>query len=141
MSTLITDSLGMAFEQEFRTLRPIRCEGFKLWMYNHNKPMGNFKLKLIQGMRTIKEWDFTSDSMQASFGGTEPYFHVYLSFLTESFILSGTYKLEVTHTGYTPTDLSFIGWNKDFDGVFGKSYPTEVEFTDYPYAFRILERV
>lgn len=141
MSTLITDSINGPKIQEFKTTETIKCEGFKLWLYNNNMPAGNFKLELVKDTRVIKEWNFTSLDMRNSFGGTEDYFHVYMSFLSKSFYLQGTYNLVITTTGYTETPTSFIGWNKDYDGVFGNHYPGNVEFTDYPYSFRILRRV
>lgn len=142
MSTLAVEQLetGQTIIQPITVTRPIVLAALRPYLYFHGMPAGAFKLRLKRSTTTIKEWEFTSSDAREAFGGSLNYFHVYLSLVSEAFVIRpGEYTLELSATGYTLSSGSFMGWCKDFAGPTGAIIGTPNDFTSYPLSFRIIE--
>lgn len=138
MTTLAVEELVTTLVQPLLVDKPIRLLAVKPWLYFHNMPAGTFSMKLKKATTTIREWTFTSADARSAFGGTQQFFHVYLSLSGAPLIIEpGEYTLELSATGYT-FGASWVGWCKDWQGAVGRVEGSAPDFTGYPYSFRIL---
>lgn len=141
MSTLLVDELITELVQPFKLLKKTHALSFRAHLYVHDMPAGVFRLRLMKGSDQIFSRTFTSETLREEFGGSESYFHIYFTFFTQRKILDrGEYSLILDHTDYVYDANKFIGWCKDYRGVFGSFDTSQVSFTEYPYAYRIIER-
>jgi hypothetical protein len=142
VTTLVIDELLTSFSQPIRFKKRMVVASIKLHLYLHNLPAGNFSLIVEKEGNNYATFNFTSNSLRSSFGGTKNYFHIFAPFVFSSPAIfdRGDYVFRLTQTGYNYSTTSFLGWCKDFGGVFGGISDPNAEFTDYPYSFRIIER-
>jgi hypothetical protein len=138
MTTLAVEELVTTLVQPLKVEKPVRLLAVKPWLYFHNMPSGTFTMALKKDSVTVREWQFTSANVRDAFGGTQQFFHVYLSLSGSPLIIKeGDYTLELSASGYT-FGASWVGWCKDWQGVVGRVEGQAVDFTAYPYSFRIL---
>lgn len=141
MTTLVVDELLTSFTQPIRFKQRMLVASIKLHLYLHNMPAGNFSFIVEKEGDSYAAFNFSSNSLRASFGGTKNYLHVFSPFVfsTPTVFDRGDYVFRLTQTGYNYSTTSFLGWCKDFGGVFGGISDPNAGFTDYPYSFRIIE--
>jgi hypothetical protein len=141
MTTLIIDEFINEFIQTIRFDKRIKIGSIKARFYVHNMPSGVFTFQILKQNTLIIEESFTCSDLRDSFNGTENFFHVnFPLFLNKNLVLDrGNYEFKIISDGYTFSQNSFFSWTKDFQGVFGGFNDENVEFTEYPYSFRIIE--
>lgn len=142
MSTLVVDELISDLTQPVILKQKMMVGSIKLRLYVHNMPSGNFTFTIFKEASVYASFNFTCSSLRSSFSGSKDFFHVTMPFTFAGAAVfdRGEYVFKITHSGYSYSASSFIGWCKDFGGVFGGISDPEAEFTDYPYSFRIIER-
>ena len=138
MTRLAVEELITTLVQPLTVETTVRLLAVKPWLYFHNMPAGTFTMALKKDAATIREWQFTATDARNAFGGSQQFFHVYLSLSGAPLIIyQGEYTLELSASGYT-FGSSWVGWCKDWQGVVGKVEGQAADFTSYPYSFRIL---
>jgi hypothetical protein len=142
VTTLVIDELITELDQPVKIEKKIIAESIRLHLYFHNLPSGSFNFEIHKESGLYRSFPFNSSQVRSLFDGTKDFFHVYLSFgIGEKLILDrGNYHFKITQSGYDFSPSSFVGWCKDFQGYFGRISDENAEFTEYPYAFRIIER-
>jgi len=78
----------------------------------HNAPAGTFTLAIKRGSETAFSASFTSADIKTSLATANNFAHVFFPIVpSQPFHLDrGTYSVELSATGYTATDASFLGW-------------------------------
>lgn len=142
MTTLVIDELITELTQDVNIKKDIKIGSIKFQFYVHNMPTGTFKLEILKDSVLYAEFPFTSNDLRNSFGATSNYFRVFYPFgYQENLTLyQGLYSFKISSIGYTYSATSFLGICKDWQTYFGQPLATSVEFTEYPFSYRILER-
>jgi len=114
VTTLVCQTLDAPLIQEIRLSQDVRyCIGsIAPYLYMHNAPAGTFTLAIKRGSETAFSASFTSADIKASLATANNFAHVFFPIVpSEPLHLDrDTYLVELSATGYTATDSSFLGW-------------------------------
>ena len=53
----------------------------------------------------------------------------------------GTYKIELSSSGYTYSNSSFLGWIKSHENIYNDLESTPIDYTYNPYDYLLYEKV
>lgn len=125
--------LDTTLTQEFKVENNrVQLAGLKPHLYFHNAPAGTFTMTLKNSNRTIASTTFTAASVKTELGTANDYFHIY-KLLSFEAVLLGTYELELSASGYTFAESSYIGWIKDHENIVGDTYGGVARDSELPY--------
>lgn len=142
MSTLVVDQLtGDPLEQEITLDTDLDIAGFKPVVMLSGMPAGSFSFNFYSGATLIKSYTFTAASVQAAIATSNNYFWAHLALPGDLRLTKGTYTIKLEATGYTYAENSFVSWVKDWQKLRPKTTGTPSDFTEYPYAYNLIEYV
>lgn len=129
MSILVIDELKSTLTQDFvladDSLVGLKLKAIRPLLYFHNDPSGTFTLTLKQGVSTVDSKSLTMAEIltDAGFSSNEFHWGVFnFEFDKYNKIKRGiTYTMELSSSGYTFADSSYLGWIKpheDFINTF-----------------------
>jgi hypothetical protein len=139
MSTLVGEQLDATLTQSITTTRPLQLAGIRPSLYVHNVPAGTFYFRVYSGATLIKEYSFTSASAKTAVGTAHNYFWVDLPLTGALGLDVGTYSIKFESSGYTISESAYIVWLKDWAKLRENALGTPSDFTEYPYAFNLIE--
>lgn len=139
MTTLAVDRLITELVQPISLYRETTSLGIKARLYFHNDPSGIFHFKFYKDGVLLKQLDFTTTWSKLQINNLYPYFWIDLA-IKETFNLpKGDLVVKLESTGNSFSEMSFVGWCKDFGGHNGIIIGDPKDFTDYPFMFKIIE--
>ena len=141
MTTLAIDRLITSFSQPISVSRDIDLKAMRVKLYGHNNPTGTFFLSIKSGATTILSNSFTSQDLKSKINATEPYYWGEFAFPVSIVLLRGDYTIELSSSGYTFQESSFIGWAKDYDSEPQNALEFLEDFSKYPFSFTLIESV
>lgn len=141
MTTLVCQTLVSTLTQEIRFSQDVRyCIGsIAPYLYMHNAPAGTFTLSIKSGAITVFSQSFTSASIKASLGTTNDYAHVFYPVVPTNplHLERGTYSFELSASGYSVTNSSFLAWAQQHEDLNNLLDYTPVSDEKNPLALRI----
>ena len=141
MSTLLVEPLeGTPLTQEF-TLKSQRLNltAIRPRLYLHNDPTGTFTLNLKYNGNIISSADFTVADIKsgASYNDNE-YHHGFIKLDMGAVLNLGfTYQLELTSSGYTFAESSYLGWIKEFENQTNTFSTSVTTIDEYPFGYQL----
>lgn len=119
MTTLVVNELRTTLEQDFYVDKRLQLSAIRLNLYLHNDPSGTFTLSVKNGSDTIATSSLTVSTIKTNAGLSDnQYHHGFFRFDFSDIvplIKNVTYTLELSSSGYTFSDSSYIGWIKEFE--------------------------
>lgn len=135
MSIVAVKELKQTLTQEINLYqyRNYHIEGIKIGLLMFNSPSGTFILSIKKQGETIASKSFDCDDIKQDLNTTDDYAYLQKALTFNGLKLkSGTYQLELSSSGYTYSNSSFLGWIRDFNN--NTDY-----FNNTPLSFLIYE--
>jgi hypothetical protein len=139
MTTLVLDELRTTLEQNFTTVEREQVYAIRPNLYLHNDPVGTFILSIKQGSTTLGSTTLTLAEIKTGAGFADNQYHhgVFRFLFSTPVVLQARteYTIELSSSGYTFSESSFIGWVKEFENL--KNTFTDSISNDYenPFSF------
>ncbi len=143
MSTLVIERLKTTLSQSFtytdNKRHTIKAIVPRLVMFN--APAGTFTFSIKSGVTTLASKTFTSAEIKSDLSTSDNYAWLWkvIDFSGIVQLESGTYSLEISSSGYTFTESSYLGWIRDHDDPFNTGDGNNSFFSENPFGFRIYE--
>jgi len=143
MTALVVEELLTTLEQPFSIYldRRITVAGLRPKIYMHNSPSGTFTFTLKRSGVTIASDSFTSTEIKSDLGTSDNYIHIW-KFLDLSNVIHlgrGDYTLELSSSGYTYSDSSYLGWVKEHENLTNEIEGVPLTNFNNPMAFQLFE--
>lgn len=115
--------------------------GLKIKVLMYNAPSGTFTISLKSGATTLHSEDFTSASIKTDLSTSNNYAWIWKAFQFTNPIplASGVYTLELSSSGYTFSDSSYLGWISDYESDYQRQTDTPSNDGENPQAFQLFE--
>ncbi len=144
MTTLVVDELKTTLTQNLtiNLNRRYTVAGIRPYLYMHNSPSGTFTLSIKEGATTHASKTFTSAEIKSDLSTSDNFAHIYkaLVFANPLHLSEGTYTLELSSSGYTFGESSYLSWVKDFENIYNNTDSlTGISLDDYPLGFQLFE--
>ena len=143
MTTLVVEDMYTILEQDFTVNHNRRylIEGIKIYLMMYNSPAGTFTLSVKQSAATIASKSFTSADIKTDLSTSNNYAHLWkaLAFANPLMLSRGDYTLELSHSGYTHSDTSYLGWVKPHENIFNETDGFNSNIALNPLGFRLIE--
>jgi len=141
MTKLVVEELNTTLTQTFTLNNEGRAtlSAIHPYIYMHNAPAGTFTFTLKSGADSLASASFDSAEIKADLSTSNNYAHLWkvLDFLTDPIQLGqGEYTLVLSHSGYTYSDGSFLGWVKEHENETYIIDGAPTSDFDNPLAFR-----
>ena len=121
MTTLVINELSTTLEQSIRLSKSVRYQVAAIlpYIYMHNSPAGTFTISVLRGVTVVGAKTFTSDEIKAELNTTVNFAHVFHPVIFDSpfFLDAGVYTIKLSHSGYSRTSSSFIGWIQQHENL------------------------
>lgn len=142
MTTLVIDELrGTALTQVINiTLQNrIQIAGIRPYIYMHNAPAGTFTFKIKSGANTIASQTFTSAEIKTDMATANNYVHIWkkLTFSTPIQLKTGAYTLELSSSGYTFSNSSYLAIIREHENISNTINGTPVSDFFNPWAHQL----
>lgn len=140
MSTLVVQKLNTELSQDFRLSLDTRYNiGAVIpYLYMHNAPTGSFTVSVKSGATTLASNSFTCSDIKTSLGTAFNYAHVFYPVNFETTQLGkGTYTLELSASGYSPSESSYVGWVQQHEDLNNLLDYEPLSDAQNPLAFRL----
>lgn len=145
MTKLVVDELKGTLSQTvtIASRKRFLVEAVRPYIYMHNAPAGTFTLSVKSGATTLVSKDFTSTEIKSDLSTTDNYAHLWkaLTFNEPLQLESGEYELELSSSGYTFSNSSYLGWVKEHESRFNETTGTELSDLYGPYSYQFLNHV
>ena len=143
MTTLVVEELKTTLTQDItiNLNRRYTIEGIKVYLMMYNAPSGTFTLSIKQSGSVIASKSFTSADIKTDLSTSDNYAHLWKALVfTNPLILSrGAYTLELSQSGYSFLETSYLSWVRPHENIFNDNESTGY-FTSNPLAFRLIEK-
>lgn len=136
MSTLVVDELTTTLEQdiELGLDKRYQLNGAHLYIYMHNAPAGTFTVSVKDGATTLVSQDFTSAEFQTDLGTTDTYAYGWKPVtFSNTPLKKGVYSVELSSTGYSFSESSYIGWIRPYYDAFIETTSTPLNDFQNPF--------
>lgn len=144
MTTLVVDELKTTLTQTitFNQYRKYHIEAIKIKLLMFNAPSGTFTLTIKQGGTSLASKSFTSADIKTDLSTSDNYAYLYkaLDFDNSLILKNGTYDFELSSSGYTFSNSSYLGWIKSHENIFNDLTTVSSSFQFNPYDVLIYER-
>jgi len=145
MTTLVVEELKTTLSQSFtyNLNRRSIIAAVRPYIFMYNSPSGTFTLSLKEGATTHASKTFTSADIKSDLSTSDNYAHLWkaLEFSNPIYLSKGTYTLELSHSGYSFSESSYLGWIKEHENIFNNTSDlTGVSVFDYPFSYQIFEK-
>lgn len=141
MSKIVVDELINTLTQSI-TLnqdRIMHIEALKIRLYMYNAPSGTFTLSVKLGATTLSSQSFTSADIKSDLSTSNNYALIDKLLLFDLPLKKGTYSLELSASGYTYSQNSFISWVKSHENIFNEQSSVADSFLSNPFDVLIYE--
>ena len=139
MTTLAADQLITVLEQPITVDRDLSLAGIRPRLYFHNMPEGTFYFNFYKGALKIKSYSFTSLTAREAIDSMDSYFWIDLALPGALNLGAGEYTIKLESFMYSFSSSSWVGLVKDYTDVFGKVIGNPEDFSEYPYAIKLIE--
>jgi|DEB0MinimDraft_6_1074348.scaffolds.fasta_scaffold09455_3 hypothetical protein len=141
MSTLLVEPLqGTPLTQDFEIKgNRLNLTAIRPRLYMHNDPTGTFTLNLKYSGNVIATADFTMAEIKAgaSYNDNE-YHHGFIKIDIGAVLnIGATYTLELTSSGYTFSEASYLGWIKEFENQTNSFSESVTTLDEYPFGYQL----
>lgn len=145
MTTLVVEELKTTLSQSFtvNVNRRITVAAVRPYLLMYNSPSGTFTLSLKEGATTHASKTFTSADIKSDLSTSDNYAHLWkvIEFSNPVHLSKGSYTLELSHSGYTFSDTSYLGWIKEHENIFQNTADlTGLSSYDYPLSFQLFSK-
>ena len=144
MTKLVVDELLTTLSQTFTLTKNMRftVEAIRPYIYMHNTPAGTFTVAVKSGGTELFSKTFTSAEIKSDLETTDNYAHIWkgIVFSNPAHIENGQYELELSSSGYTYSDTSYLGWIREHENLTNEIDGTPVSDMQNPRAFQLLTR-
>ena len=145
MTTIVCDTLETTLTQtvNFKYYRRYHIEGIKVRLVMYNSPAGTFTLSFKSGATTLQTKNFSAADIKTDLGTSDDYAYIdkAIVFDTPVIVKNGSYDLVLSHSGYTESPTSFLGWVKSHENIFNELESAPVDYTYNPFDVLIYEKV
>lgn len=143
MTKLVVEDLQTTLEQDFTVYleRRITVAGIRPYIYMHNSPSGTFTFTLKRAGVTIASDSFDSTEIKSDLGTTDNYIHIWkvLNLANVIHLESGAYSLELSSSGYTYSDSSYLGWVKEHEHLTSEINGSPLTDFNNPMSIQLFE--
>ena len=147
MTTLLAKRLfnGFALEHTFNLKSQSRyhIQSIAPYIYMHNAPAGTFTMSIydVSDESQVFTQSFTSSAIKAALSTSNNYAHAFYPIIpnTKLKLGAGTYRAELTSSGYTYGAESFLGWVQQHEDLNNELDYTPANDLENPLALRIKE--
>ena len=118
MSKLLVEELeATTLSQSFTILNRLALSAVRPLLYLHNDPTGTFTLTIKNGSETVTSASLTGAQIISNAGFTAGQYHYGFFKFDMSAILNidTTYTLELSSSGYTFSEASYLGWIREHE--------------------------
>jgi hypothetical protein len=141
VSTLLLDELRTTLDQDFTVSKRINLVHVYPKLYLHNDPSGTFTLTVKEGSTTLSSNTFTMAAIKSGASLNDNEFHTgfFQVTLTNPVVLNKdvTYTIEISASGYTFSESSYLGWEKEWDD-YTNTFSVSITGEDQsPFAYRL----
>jgi len=144
MSRVYCEELITTLTQEISLTQDRRYHipAISLGIVFYNAPSGTFTVSVKSGSTTLVSDTFTSAELKSDLSTSNDYGYLKKEFqFTSDLILEkGTYDIELSSSGYTFSESSFIGWIKPASNIFITHTTNDSVYTNNPFDILIYER-
>lgn len=121
MTTLVIEELVTTLSQEFtiNSEKGILLKSIRPYLYVHNNPVGTFTVKLKQGITELFSKNFQSSDLYNALSTSNAYAHLFfnIEFDYPIHLIENTYKIELSSSGYSFSEASYIAWIKEHENL------------------------
>lgn len=142
---LVVDELETTLSQTFTVFKNNRLDlvAIRPYILSHNSPAGTFTFKLLDGATTLFSDTFTAAELKTDISTANDYVRIWKNFsiTVPTFLENGDYTLELSSSGYTYSDASYLGWIKEHEHL--TNVITNDDATSalqFPRSFQLLTR-
>ena len=144
MTKIYTEELETTLSQEFTLSGNERRQvsAIRPWVLMFNVPAGTFTFSLKSGSDILAQVSFTSADIQSDLSTSDTYGYIYKRLVFDNIIPleAGTYTIEMSSSGYTFSESSFIGWGRRTENLFYEVSGQLADDSTYPLAFELWEQ-
>lgn len=141
MTKLVVHELITTLSQPFTVndQTTLKLKGIRPYLYNHNNPAGIFTLALKYAGNVVDSNTFTSLDLKNALATTNNYMHLFyrIYFEKNPAIHSGDYELELSSTGYTFDEDSYLGWVSMHEDLINNITYTPTDDRENPLSFQL----
>jgi hypothetical protein len=144
MSFIVVDELKTTLSQEINLLydRVYQIDGISVKILMFNAPSGTFTVSLKDSDdNTLASDTFTSAEIKTALGTSDDYAYCFVPISIYAPLKKASYTLELSASGYTYAENSFIGWIKSYENVYNSISGNPANYTANPFDFLLHERV
>lgn len=143
MSFVVVDELKTTLTQRINLLydRVYQIDGVSIKILMYNAPAGTFTvtLKDLLGNNLASD-TFTSAEIKTALETSDNYAYCFVPISIYAPLKKGSYDIELSASGYTYSQSSFMGWIKSHENVYNSISGTPVNFTENPFDYLLFER-
>jgi hypothetical protein len=144
VTTLVIEELKTTLTQEFTILTKPRMNIVQIrpHLYVHNSPSGTFTFSILDSSNNVLiSSNFQSQSLYDALDTVNQYAHGYFNMMLNEISLDvGTYKLRLSSSGYTFSEISYLGWVRDHEDLKNPISYTPASDLENPLSFEIWAR-
>jgi len=144
MTKLVTEELKTDLTQTITITDELihHIDAVKIKLVMYNEPSGTFTLSLKEGATTYASKSFTSADIKTDLSTTDAYAWLYKAIQFDYTIplRAGSYDFVLSHSGYTYSDSSFLGWVKSHENIFNSLSDAYSGDTNNPQDILIYEK-
>jgi hypothetical protein len=136
LKTTLTQTITIADD------RVHHIDAVKIRLLMYNAPAGTFTLSLKEGATTYASKSFTSADIKSDLSTADNYAHLYkaIQFDYTVPLNAGSYDFVLSHSGYTYSGTSFIGWIKSHENIFNTRTDALNTILDNPQDILLYEK-
>ncbi len=141
MSTILLDELRTTLDQDFTVSKRFNLVHIYPKLYLHNDPSGVFTLSIKESGVILSSNTFTLADIKSGAGFNDNEYHTgfFQVTLNNPVVLNKniTYTIEISASGYTFSESSYLGWEKEWDN-YTNTFSVSITGEDQsPFAYRL----
>jgi hypothetical protein len=141
VSILVVEELFTTLTQDINLTNNHRYQvaAFRPKIFMYNAPAGTFTLSLKSGANVLQSVTFTSAEIKSDLNTTDNYAWLWKALIFDNPlpVVKGTYTLELSSSGYSFTNSSYLGWIKDFNNLYNERSEVFESYQTNPLTFQI----
>ena len=141
MTTLVVEPLkAVDLVQEFELkVTRLNLTAVRPYLYLHNDPVGTFTLNIKYSGNIIATADFTMAEIKSNATYNDNEFHHGFVKIDIGAVLNlgVKYEMELTSSGYTFSESSYLGWVKEYENLTNSLSVSVSDFSENPLSFQL----
>ncbi len=138
LETTLTQTVNFTVRKR-RKIRSVRP-----YIYMHNAPAGTFSLKVKSGTTVLETLTFTSAQIKSDLSTSDNFAHIDISLIPSTGLMLefGSIDFELSATGYTFSESSYMGWAVPYESVYNDINGSVPEYAlDLPFGIQFFTEV